>query len=112
MNRTVVTVAGNLVEHSAEDAGTLGSGSFAAGSPADSPVAGSPVAGSPVVGSPVVGSPVVGSQNPEVVGLEVVAQAEGHKEGPADAGTAILMEDRRTAGSGYSSVSADRDTSH
>ena len=106
MNRTVVTVAGNLVEHSAEDAGTLGSGSFAAGNPA----------GSPVAGSPVVGSPVVGSQNPEVVGLEVVAQAEGHKEGhkegPADAGMAILMEDRRTAGSGYSSVSADRDTSH
>ena len=106
-----MTVAGNLVEHSAEDAGTLGSGSFAAGNPA-----GSPVAGSPVAGSPVVGSPVVGSQNPEVVGLEVVAQAEGHKEGhkegPADAGMAILMEDRRTAGSGYSSVSADRDTSH
>ena len=101
-----MTVAGNLVEHSAEDAGTLGSGSFAAGNPA----------GSPVAGSPVVGSPVVGSQNPEVVGLEVVAQAEGHKEGhkegPADAGMAILMEDRRTAGSGYSSVSADRDTSH
>lgn len=94
-----MTVAGNLVAHSAEDAGIADFGSFAVDN-LESFAAGILVAGSPAAGILVV------------VGLEVVDLAERHKEGLAGVGRGIPMEERTTVGFGYSSVSVDLDTLH